>query len=867
MASRETLRAQQLMRPYALLYFYRRRLRVHAVQELLAGLGVAIAVALVFASVVAAGSVSGSAEEVVRAVIGPASLQLHARSPEGLPESVLGRVERLPGVRQAAPLLEQTATIVSPTGRSLTVDLAGADTSLVVLDGLAHTLPRATLQAGGVGLSRQSAERLGIAGSRSSAAQEPGSGLGGWVWLKLRGRAIRLNVSAVLGPEAFGALSQARVAVMPLEALQRLAGMRGHLSRVLIATKPGRTQAVRRELAGVAGESADVASANQDVSLLRQALRPSDQASAFFATISGLLGVLLAFTALLLTVPERRRAIADLRLVGVTRGAIVQMLLFQALVLGALASLAGLAGGYLLSLHAFHQSTGYLAEAFTLGARTVVGTQPVVLAAAGGVLAACLASAVPLLDLRRGRALDAAYREDGTPPHALPHAARRGLALAALGVLCASSAMYALEPSLALLACALLALAAVLIVPPVFAAVLRGAHLFAQRLPRLTILPVALSSLRATSLRPLALAATGAVALFGAIALGGGRSDLLRGIKRFASSYSSDADVWVGTPGDNQATVEFQPGDTTARIARLPGVGGVSTFQGGFMQLDGRRVWIIARPPGSQRKVLETELLQGEAPTALARLAQGGWVAVSEQIAQQRHVGVGGTIVLPTPSGERRFRVAATTTNLAWSPGVVFVGAGDYRSLWKSRLPTALGVSVAAGARVARVRAEVQRALGPDSGLTAVSSAQREREIDALTSEGLGQLGEISTMLLIAAILAMAAALTSSIWQRRTSLAALRLSGVRPRRLRAILAVEAALMLSAGCLTGVLAGVYGQLVIDAYLEHVTGFPVIGLGASLRPLEMLALVGTLVMGIVLTPAWLASRVSPTLAFDE
>ena len=866
MSAPETLRAQSLMRPYALLYLYRRRLRVHAVQELLAGLGVAIAVALVFGSIVAAGSISGSAEEVVRAVIGPASLQLHARSPEGLPESVLDRVERLPGVRQAAPLLEQTATIETPAGRSLTVDLAGADTSLVVLDGLAHTLPRATLQAGGIGLSRQSAERLGIAGQTGSAAQGGGPA-GGWVWLKLRGKAIRLNVSAVLGPEAFGALSQARVAVMPLEALQQLAGMRGRISRVLIATKPERTQAVRRELADVAGMSADVASASQDVSLLHQALRPSDQASAFFATISGLLGVLLAFTALLLTVPERRRAIADLRLIGVTRSAIVQMLLFQALLLGGLASLAGLVGGYLLSLHAFHQSTGYLAEAFTLGTRTVVGTQPAVLAAAGGILAACLASAVPLLDLRRGRTLDAVYQEDGAPPHALPLAARTGLALTALCLIGASSALYVLKPSLALLACALLALAAMLIVPPVFAAVLHGAHLLGQRLPHLTILPVALSSLRATSLRPLALAATGAVALFGAIALGGARGDLVRGIERFAHSYSSDADIWVGTPGDNQATVEFQPGDTAARIARLPGVRSVRAFQGGFMQMDGRRVWVIARPPGSQREVLETELLQGEVSATLARLAQGGWVAVSEQIAQRHHVGVGRTIALPTPSGEQRFRVAATTTNLAWSPGVVFVGAGDYRRLWRSQLPTALAVNVAAGARVAGVRAEIERALGHDSGLQAVSDAQRERKIDGLTSEGLGQLGEIATMLLVAAVCAMAAALTSAIWQRRTSLAALRLSGVRPRRLRAILAVEAALILSAGCLTGALSGVYGQLVIDAYLEHVTGFPVIGLGASLRPLEMLALVGALVMAIVLAPAWLASRVSPTLAFDE
>ena len=113
----------------------------------------------------------------------------------------------------------------------------------------------------------------------------------------------------------------------------------------------------------------------------------------------------------------------------------------------------------------------------------------------------------------------------------------------------------------------------------------------------------------------------------------------------------------------------------------------------------------------------------------------------------------------------------------------------------------------------------------------------------------------------------MAAALTSAIWQRRTALAALRLSGVKPRRVRLILLVESALMLGAGCVTGALAGIYGQLVIDGYLQHVTGFPVARLGEASRPLEIFALVIVVVLAIVAIPGWLASRVSPTLALNE
>jgi putative ABC transport system permease protein len=860
------------MRPYALIYLYRRRLRVHAVQELLAGVGVAVAVALVFATIVAAGSIAGSAGEVLRSVAGPATLQLISRDGADLPETLLARVERLPGVKQTAPLLQQNATLRASGDRQVRVDLAGADTSLVVLDGLAHTLPTATLTAGGVGLSAATARALGLAipfataphGASHDPATDP---TGRSVSLLLRGADHPLSVSAVLGAETFGALAQAQVAVMPLEDLQRLAGLRGRLTRILVQAAHGREDAVRGELETVAGRRFEVAPIDQDLDLLHQALRPSDQASAFFATISALLGLLFAGTALLLTAPERRRAIADLRLLGTRRTAIAQMLAFQALALGLAASLVGLLGGFALSRGILRPSTGYLDEAFTLGAHTAVTAQPLLLAPLGGVLATCLASAVLLLDLRGGRPLDAVYREHGGPGQTLTAGPRRWLGIAAAGLLVCATVLFVSTPSLALLACALLAVATVLAVPVVFAGVLRGARLLSERNQRLTILPVALSSLRSTTVRSLALAATGAVALFGSIALGGARSDLLRGIEGFARGYAADAPVWVGSPGDNQATVDFQASGVQRRVAALPGVAGVGAFQGGFLALAGRRVWLIARPPGWASHVLASQILEGDAALAQRRLREGGWIAVSKQIALELHTGVGGALMLPTPSGPVRMRVAATTTNLAWSPGAIFLDSADYGRLWATHAPTAFGVRLAPETSPAKVREEIERSLGPAGGLRASSAREREASIDALAGEGLNQLEEISTLLILAAVLSMTAALTSAIWQRRASLAGLRLAGVRRRRLRLILLCESTLMLGAGCLTGALAGIYGQLVIDGYLRHVTGFPVAVLGASLRPLELFAFVLAVVLAIATVPSYMASRVSPALAFNE
>ncbi|HEY5343893.1 MAG TPA: FtsX-like permease family protein, partial [Solirubrobacteraceae bacterium] len=839
------------MRPHVLIYLYRNRLRVHTAQELLAGVGVAVAVALVLATLVANESIAGSATEVVRAAAGKATLQLEARGPDGVPGQLFEAVEELPGVKRAAPLLEQTATMTAQNGRGATVTIIGTTVGLATIDGLARTLPLATLAPGGIGLSATTARAIGL-------------GAGQRVTVMLRGVASGLNVSDVLGPETFGALARATVAVMPLGDLQRLAGLPDRVSRVLVEVDRGHETEVRKGLDRLAGSRLDVTAADRDLALLRAALRPSGQASDLFAAISALLGFLFAFNALLLTVPDRRQAIADLRVDGTGRGAIVQMVISQGLLLGIAASLAGLLGGWALS-GAFHQSPGYLSRSFTLGSSTVIGLAPVLLALACGLLAACLASIVPLLDLRAGRALDAAYGEDGAPGNALGQTVRRRAALGAALLLALASALFVLVPSAAIEVCVLLALATMLAVPPALAGVLRLAGAAAARYRGLALTSAALTSLRATTLSSLALAATGAVALFGSVALGGSRADLLRGIDSYTSHYVAGADIWVVDPHDNQAIDDFTAADHAAAIAALPGVSGVRVFQGSFVNLGERRLWVIAWPRGTPLTLLSGQLVSGQAAAARSRIERGGWIAVSAQVAAEHHVGVGGTLTLATPTGYIPYRVAATTSNFGWTPGAIVMNTADYSRAWGTSAPSALGVELDGGASSATVRGEIVRALtvagggraGTQNGLEVQSAAQREQQIDSSASEGLGQLGDIATLLVAAAILALTAAMGSSIWQRRAALAGLRLEGTTPARLRRMLAIEVALMLSAGCLTGAVLGVYGQLVIDSYLKHVTGFPVAGFATGARPLEIFVAVIACVLALTAIPAWFAS----------
>ena len=260
--------------------------------------------------------------------------------------------------------------------------------------------------------------------------------------------------------------------------------------------------------------------------------------------------------------------------------------------------------------------------------------------------------------------------------------------------------------------------------------------------------------------------------------------------------------------------------------------------------------------------------MRGDLADANERLREGGWAVVSEQIAHAHDAGLGDPIAIPTPTGPLRVRVAALTTNLGWSPGAIILAAADYRRAWATSAPSALEVDVEPGADRAAVQRGVAKAAGgPGGGLVVQTAAARGAGIDASARQGLARLGQISTLLLIAAVLAMAAAMGAAIWQRRASLAALRIQSFSPRQLWRVLLLETAVVLGAGCATGALVGMYGQLVMDRYLRTVTGFPVASTLAGWPTLEIVALVVAAALAVVAIPGWFAARVPPQLGLQD
>ena len=129
------------------------------------------------------------------------------------------------------------------------------------------------------------------------------------------------------------------------------------------------------------------------------------------------------------------------------------------------------------------------------------------------------------------------------------------------------------------------------------------------------------------------------------------------------------------------------------------------------------------------------------------------------------------------------------------------------------------------------------------------------------------RLTQIALLLRVAAALAIAAAMGASIWQRRRSLASLRIQSFRPSQLRLILLSESTLVLATGAVTGAAAGLYGHSLFDRYLRDATGFPAPFSTAAPQILVTVGvIVGTALIALAV-PGVIASRAPARLALQE
>ncbi len=832
-----------------ILFVFRARLKERAVlgQEALAVIGISVGVALLFASQVASQSLDGSVRQLSQQLVGGTQYQLDARGPEGFPEGIAREVGTLPGVSAALPLLEQQAIVLGPHGQT-SVDLIGADPRLASIGGplLRQFSARQLVHDKVIALPVPVAASIGAKPFQDIRVQVGAS-------------TVETLLGATLSEADIGGLVDSQIALAPLAYAQKLAGMPGRVSRLFIKVKPGEqaeADIALRKLA--AAHHLNAVPADFDAQLFSVASTPAQQGENLFSVISAVVGFLFAFNAMLLTVTDRRRLIKTVRRQGFTRPMIVQALAFDALVIGAVATVLGIGLGELLSTALFHSEPGYLAFAFPVGGQRVVGFTTIALSVAAGFLAALVGVLAPL---RHILALPLRSQPEVERPPRGWTAMRVSAGI--LGLLI-TTLIVLFRPQSAVVGVITLVIAGLALLPFLFRGIVLGFGWAQHPFPS-TSTRLAIGELRdtMTSVRSLAVAATGALAVFGTVAVAGAQHNLQSGLNNATREWNRAADVWVSPSGDDNtlATTPF-PAAVASKLTHLEDVRSVRIYRGSFLNVGDRRVWVIAPPRQSAEPMPPGQLTDGDVEQANARLRGHGWAVLSEAIAHEMHLHIGESFTLPAPY-PTTLRLAGLSTNGGWPPGAIVINAEDYARAWGSNAASALNVQVAPERTPGEARFQIIRALGPDSGLAVQTAAEREAQWIRLSSQGLARLTQIKTIVLIAAILAMGFVMISLIWQRRERIGYLKRTGSTRGLLWRSLFFESAVLLGSGCLIGAVFGLYGQLVISHALTTVTGFPItISVGVLIAIFSFL-IVSATALAIVAIPGYFATRVRATM----
>ncbi len=256
--------------------------------------------------------------------------------------------------------------------------------------------------------------------------------------------------------------------------------------------------------------------------------------------------------------------------------------------------------------------------------------------------------------------------------------------------------------------CVLLTAAMLLLTPALMTALVDAVDLVTRNI-RSVVPFVAIFDLRdpAARARTIAVAATGAVAVFGSVALQGAHGDLLRGLDRTSSEVAELADLWVIPPGDANLLVTTPvPGADAGRDQRD--------------RPDRRLSWRLPRhrKPASARVRRLPPTDRCRSPGSSCSMVRSTLTAsrlrerrLDRRVARSCRVISGLRVGDRFDIADRRLpislRVAAISTNMGWPPGALVLNADDYARAWGSDDVSAL---------VAQARLPARRRGGGSAG-------------------------------------------------------------------------------------------------------------------------------------------------------
>jgi putative ABC transport system permease protein len=691
-----------------------------------------------------------------------------------------------------------------------------------------------------------------------SAANEAGLGIGETLKLASveRVSAYRIVGLTKLGSASWGGAS---VAGLTLPEAQRITGKRGEFDQILIAADEGVSEETlkQRVQRAVADPSLLVETAKQN------AERNSDQirddlgflriALLVFAFVALFVGAFLIFNTFSITVAQRIREFGMLRTLGAGRGQILSSVIIEALAIGIVGALVGLAGGYAIAvgLNALFVAIGIDLPTTAL----VTKDRTIVVSLLIGIGVTLVSSLVPALRATRVPPIAALLALE------LPRSRRRGIVYAAFAVLLSVAGLALVLAGLfggasGGSAAGLMGAGAV--------AVLLGVSLFSPRLVRplaslagrpLQLLRRLIGRLaRENTQRNPARTAVTAAALMIGLAVVAFVTVFAAGIK---SSIATAVDESFQGELVLQNTDGFSPiSPQAAGVARgVPGVDLVSTVRAAQAKVAGGGKQRVSALAPDAAEVLTIDWIEG-GPGVLRRLTDKQ-VIVDKSLAGDESLEVGDRIRFLTQIGKRpNLEVVGEFEDKAELLGGAIVTQGLMASQFDQSDDFLDFIKLASGADAEQVQGALVKAMDREFPVIEVRNQQELKENqEEQINQLLGLIYALLALAVIVSLFGIANTLALSIHERRRELGMLRAIGMSRRQVRTMIRYEAVITALIGAILGMVIGlIFAALIAQPLKDEgfALSYPV---GQLIVLLIFAALAGVLA---AIAPARRASR---------
>ena len=771
--------------------------------------------------------------------------------PPTLDDKLVNRVRRIPGVAAAEGQVDTFGQLVVD---GETVDTFGAP-GLVVSDASERFDPT-EIVAGRDPFAPDEAAVI------QQNAEDQGIEVGDRIGVVTRHGVKHVTVVGIFSfGEGGSSVGGATVVELQRRQAQQWFDMEGEVSSVSVIAGPGVDPG---ELAGRIEEAVpgDIKVQTAEENAQESADEINDQIGSFLtpallalAGAAVLVGAFIIFNTFSITVAQRTREFAMLRALGATRRQVLAIVTGEALVVGAVASAAGIGAGILFSkvLNVLFDAVGFgiPRTGLTLAPRTVA------IALTVGIGVTLVAALVPAFRATRVAPVVAMSGEAPAPSRRRRRITAAiaivitlaGLGLAAQGLFgsgAATSRLGAVGGGTVLVFIGV-ALAARYAVRPLAAVI-------GYPIERLFKTPGRLARENAER-NPSRTAITSAALMVGV------------GLVVFVAVFAAGLKSSIGRQVDELVraqffvySTDFQPfAKRTVRLARsVEGVGTVVPTLYDVLKVNGEKSnvlydIVIGVDPHRLTDVYTFEWVDGD-DSLLAHLGRDETL-IEEQFSKAHDVGVGDTYEVLTPSGGRAtFRAVGTYRDPTILQGSI-ASAQTVRAISPARDPVFLLVSVAGDADPGKVEAALERRLDAYPNLKVENRAEYQQTIEDQLNQIIYLLYALLAMSLVISLFGIANSLFLSIHERTGEIGVLRAIGATAAQLRRVIRYESVITSTIGGLLGTAIGIlFGCLVIESLSEF--GFGVsIPVGQLVVFMLLAVFVG--VLGAI-APARRASR---------